>query len=267
MLSAGPSMFSHKISSGFLARCTCSRTGISVCTVEILIGQQYIGIIQYRFHPVFVGYEVGRDVTVVELDAVDVAQTESELRPLFDGDHAAGTDSGQRCGDHVADIAVVVSRQGGDVTQVGFACRLAGTLPQDIDDCGCCPFDSAFQLDGVGTGIDRLEAFTHHGLRENRRGGGPVAGDAVGFGGDFLDELRAHVGEGISQLDLLGDGDAIVGDGRRSGELLQHRVSALWYQRHLDRIGKGVHTHFEQPTGVLAESEFLCHVARTFVVS
>ncbi len=150
------------------------------------------------------------------------------------------------------------------MAQVGLAVGAATAFAQGVDDGGGGSFDAALELDGVGAGLDGPEAFANHRLSEHRRGCCSVACYAVGFGGDFLDELSAHVGEGISQLDLLGDGDAIVGDGRRSGELLQHRVTAFGSQSHLDRISQGVYAHFEQRSGVLAESEFFCHVARTF---
>ena len=42
-------------------------------------------------------------------------------------------------------------------------------------------------------------------LGEHGRGGGAVAGDVVGLGGDFLDELGAHVLERVVELDFLGD--------------------------------------------------------------
>src|SRR4030081_3064675 len=150
--------------------------------------------------------------------------------------------------------------------QVGLAGGVATALAQGVDDGGGGSFDAALELDGVGAGLDGPEAFANHRLCEHGRGCCSVASYAVGFGGNFLDELRAHVGEGISQLDLLGDGDAIVGDRRRSGQLLQHRVTAFGSQRHLDRIGQSVYAHFEQRSGVLAESEFFCHVARTLCV-
>jgi hypothetical protein len=45
---------------------------------------------------------------------------------------------------------------------------------------------------------------------------GSVAGDVGRLGGDLLDHLRAQVGEAVLKLDLLGDGDAVLGDRRRS---------------------------------------------------
>ena len=38
---------------------------------------------------------------------------------------------------------------------------------------------------------------------------GSVTGDVIGLGGDFLEELRAHVLVGVGKLDFLRDGDAV----------------------------------------------------------
>src|SRR3981189_2715441 len=120
--------------------------------------------------------------------------------------------------------------------QVGLASGVATAVAEGVDGGDGGSFDAALELDGVGAGLDGPEAFANHRLCEHGRGCRSVASYAVGFGCDFLDELRAHVGEGISELDLLGYGDAVVSDPRRSGELLQHYVTAFGPQRHLDRI-------------------------------
>ena len=42
----------------------------------------------------------------------------------------------------------------------------------------------------------------------------------------FLDELRAHVLERVLELDVLGDGDAVLGHGRAAPALVEDRVAA-----------------------------------------
>src|SRR5262249_30259558 len=58
--------------------------------------------------------------------------------------------------------------------------------------------------------------------------------------GDFAQHLRAHVLELVGELDLLGDGDAVLGDARRAERLVEDDVAALGAQRHLHRIGEDV---------------------------
>src|SRR5205823_11319280 len=72
------------------------------------------------------------------------------------------------------------------------------------------------------------------------RGGGAVAGEVAGLDRDFLDHLGAHVLELVRELDLLGDGDAVLGDARRAERLVEDDVAALGAERHLDGVGENV---------------------------
>ena len=53
----------------------------------------------------------------------------------------------------------------------------------------------------------------NQGLSQNGSGGGTVTGDVVGLLSNFLDQLSTDLLERLFELDLLGDGDAVVGDG------------------------------------------------------
>ena len=111
----------------------------------------------------------------------------------------------------------------------------------------------------VGAGGDVLEALGDERLAEHDRGGGAVAGDVVGLGRDFLEELRAHVLERLFELDLAGDGHAVIGDRRGAELLVQDDVAALGAERHLDRVGEPVDAPLERATSGLVEDELLCH--------
>jgi hypothetical protein len=56
---------------------------------------------------------------------------------------------------------------------------------------------------------------------------GAVAGEIGRLRRDFLHHLCAHVLDRIRKLDLLGDGDAVLGDGRCTELLVDDDVSAL----------------------------------------
>ncbi len=75
-------------------------------------------------------------------------------------------------------------------------------------------------------------------LGEDGRGGGAVTGHVGGLRSDLADHLRAHVLESVGELDLLGDGDAVLGDGRRTELLLEHDVAALGAEGDLDCVGE-----------------------------
>ena len=120
--------------------------------------------------------------------------------------------------------------------------------------------DAALDDHRVGAGGDVLEALGDDRLAEHDRGGGAVAGDVVGLGRDLLEELRAHVLERVVELDLAGDGDAVVGDRRRAELLVEDDVAALGAERHLDRVGEAVDAPLEGATSGLVEDELLGQV-------
>ena len=66
-----------------------------------------------------------------------------------------------------------------------------------------------------------------------------------------LHELRAHVLKRILQLDLLGDGHAVVGDQRSAELLVQHDVAALGAKGDLHGIGQRIDADFQAPCGPL----------------
>jgi hypothetical protein len=100
--------------------------------------------------------------------------------------------------------------------------------------------DAALQVHRVHAGGNRLHAFAHDGLGQHGGGGGAVAGDVVGLGGDFAHHLRAHVLELVLQFDFLGDGHAVLGDARGAERLVDHDVAAFRAERHLDGVGQDV---------------------------
>ena len=99
----------------------------------------------------------------------------------------------------------------------------------------------------------------NHGLSQQRSGGGTVAGNIVGLGGDLLHQLSAHVLEGIGQLDLLGDADAVVGDEGSAVLLIQNHVAALGAQGDLNSIGQSVNAGLQSLAGFIAAHNELRH--------
>ena len=112
---------------------------------------------------------------------------------------------------------------------------------------------------GLAPARDVAQALGDDDLGEQRGGGGAVAGDVVGLDGDFLDELGAHVLKRVLELDLLGDGHAVVGDGRRAELLLEDDVAAFRAERDLDGVGELVDAGGEAVTGFLVETDLLSH--------
>ena len=100
--------------------------------------------------------------------------------------------------------------------------------------------DPALDLHRVGAGGDVPKAVADHRMGEDDGGRRAVTGDVVGLGGDFLDELRAHVLEWVLELDIAGDRHPVVGDGGRPGTSCPGRRSDPWGRASPDRVGQAV---------------------------
>jgi hypothetical protein len=111
-------------------------------------------------------------------------------------------------------------------------------VSSSLDDGGDGLVDAALDLVGVGAGGDVLEAFGEDGFGVDGGGGGAVAGDVGGLGGDFLDHLGAHVLVGVVEFDLLGDGDAVLGDGGGAEGFLEDDDAAGGAEGDLDGLGE-----------------------------
>src|SRR5262249_9542217 len=100
--------------------------------------------------------------------------------------------------------------------------------------------DAALEVHRIHAGGNRLGAFAHDCMGQHGCGGGAVAGDVRGLARDLTDHLRAHVLELVVELNLLGDGDAVLGDARGAERLVEDDVAALGAERHPHRAGENV---------------------------
>src|SRR5690606_26372714 len=159
-----------------------------------------------------------------------------QARAFLDGDHAFLADLLHRVGDDRADGFVAVGRDGADL---GDGLVVGGGLADLLQLFDRGPHglvDAALEVHRVHAGGNRLGTFADQRLGQHGGGGGAVTGVVGSLGGDFLHHLRAHVLELVGQLDLLGDGHAVLGDRRRAVALLEHDVAALRAQGGLDGI-------------------------------
>ena len=87
---------------------------------------------------------------------------------------------------------------------------LHGALPQVLDHRGDREIDAALQVHRVHAGGNRLGALAHDRLGQNGGRRGAVTGRVAGLRGHFAHHLGAHVLELVGELDLLGDGHAVL---------------------------------------------------------
>ena len=80
-----------------------------------------------------------------------------------------------------------------------------------------------------------------------------IAGGVGSLGGDFFHHLRAHVLVGIGKLYFLGDGHAVLGDGRRAEFFVDGDVAALGAEGDLDGAREKLDTAEDFLTSGLVE--------------
>ena len=207
---------------------------------ELLLVDQDIGVIHLDAHLVGVGDEVGRDVAAVELHAFDHFELGLQGLRLFDRDHALVADLLHRVGEELADFGIAVGGNRADLRDLLVGGDLLRVLLQVLDHRLDREVDAALEIHRVHAGGDRLGAFLDDRLGENRCGRGAVTGEVGGLRGDFAHHLRAHVLELVFELDLLGDGDAVLGDARGAVRLVEHDIAPLGAERHAHRVGENV---------------------------
>ena len=202
--------------------------------------------------------EVRGEEALVEGDALGHGHLGVQPLRLLDGDHAVDADGVHGLGDHAADLGVTRGH-GRDLRDgLGAGDGRRGRA-EELHDGGGGLLDPLAHRHRVGAGRDVAQPLTDEGLGEHGGGGGAVAGDVVGLGGNALDELRPEVRERLGELDLTGDGDAVIGDGGAAERLGEHDVAALGAERDLDGVGELVDTGEHALAGLLVERDQLGH--------
>ena len=114
---------------------------------------------------------------------------------------------------------------------------------------------------GIGPGGNIFQTLADDGLSKQGSGGRAVAGYVVGFGGDFPDQLSAHILKGVFQLHILGDGHAVVGDEGSAVLFPQDHVPALGTQGDFHGIGQLVNATLQILASILAIDNHFSHNA------
>src|SRR5438105_3422807 len=187
---------------------------------DLLVVQQDIRILEHADLLLGIVDEVRREIAAVELHALDEVELVLQRLAVLDGDHAFLADLVHRIGDDLADVGVGVGGNRADLGNLLRGGAGLGNLLQLLDHGDYGLVDAALEVHRVHAGGDELHALAHDRLSENRGRRGAVTGHVGGLGGDFLHHLRTHVLELVLQLDLLGDRDAVLGDGGRAERAL-----------------------------------------------
>src|SRR5690606_31954539 len=220
------------------------------------VDQQQQRAFQLGHHGVRLVDEVRGQVATVELHAFYDGQFVFQARAFFNGDHAFFTDLFHGFGNDGADGIVGVGGDGANLSdglEIGTWLGLVLQLSNDGDGR---LVDTALEVHGVHAGSNGLQAFVDDRLSQNGSSGGAVASVIVGTGGNVLDQLRAHVLETVLQLDFLGNGNAILGDGRSAEALLDDDVTAFRAEGRFYRVSQDVDANQHFLASGIAEFNF-----------
>src|SRR5882672_8348587 len=224
---------------------------------KLLFVDQDVGIFHFNAHLIRVGDKVGRDVAAVELHAFDDLEFGLERLGFFNRDDALVADLLHGVGEKLADFDITVGGDGADLGDFLVRGDLLGVLDEVGDHGFHREIDTALQVHWVHAGGNRLGAFADNGRGQHGRGGGAVAGSVRRLGSDFAHHLRTHVLELVVELDLLGDGDAVLGDAGSAERLVENDIAALGTERHLHRVVEDFDAAQHPVAGIDAEFDFL----------
>src|SRR5215469_9106118 len=236
---------------------------------DLLLVNEDVGVLQHRFHPFRIGNEVRRQITTVKLHALDHFELGLKRLGLFHGNHAILADLLHRFRDDRADGRVIICRNGPNLRDHVARDRLGQlveftlvALAVFVDFAGDelnRLLNSALQGHRICSGCDGLHTFAIDGLCENGSRGGAVAGNVACLRSDFLHHLRAHVLEGVFQFDFFGNGDAVLGNGRRTEFLVDHHIAALGTEGDLNGVSEHVDAAKNRLAGFFSVNDLLWH--------
>ncbi len=161
----------------------------------------------------------------------------------------------------ISPIAEIISRDergGGDLLAHGL--HVLGELGQLLAHRFDRRLDAALERHRVCPGRHVAQALADECLGQHGGGRRAVAGDVVGLLRYFLDQLGTDLLPRVLKLDLLGDGNTIVGDRGGAPLLLENDVPALRAEGNLHGVGELVHAALEAAPGFLVKRDQLrCH--------
>ena len=215
-------------------------------------------VVDDSLHFIRIGCHIRGDITAVELHALDDLAVGFRRFGFLDRDNAVCRDLFHCVRDQLADH-LVAGGNGADSCDVVGAVDFLGILDKAFHRFVNRLGDAFSEHHRIGACGDVFHALMNESLREKRCGRGTVARRIVCLGGDFLDELRAHIFRRVLKLDFLGDGDAVVCNQRSAVFFVENDVSA--FRSHCDfyRIRELIHSAEKGVSGFHAVYDILCH--------
>ena len=233
---------------------------------DLAAGDQDVGVLEDGLHALGVGHEVRRDVALVELQALG----ELELRghgvehsstvmtpslPTLSIASAISSPIVASCAEMVATCAIsllVVDRRGALSSSASLTASAAASMPR-LRPIGLAPAATLRRPSRTIAWASTVAVVV------------PSPATSLVLVATSLASWAPRFSYGSVELDLLGDGHAVVGDRRGAELLVEDDVAAARAEGDLDRVGEGVDAALERAPGVVGEAQDLRHVSSPLV--
>jgi hypothetical protein len=209
---------------------------------QFLLVDENVRVLEFHAHFLGVGHEVRRDVAAVEPHALDHLKFGRKRLGLLDRDHPVVADFLHGVREKASDLGIAIRRDGGDLRNLLVVREFLGILLEVVDDRIDGEIDAALQVHRVHVGRYGFGALLDDRGGEYGGGRGAVTRLVRGLRCDLAHHLGAHVLELVLELDLLGDGDAVLGDAWRAEALVEYHIAALRAERNPHGIVEDVDT-------------------------
>lgn len=209
---------------------------------ELLVADEDISVFEFSLLGLGVGDEIRRDISSVESETFNEFDFVVKGLTVLDGDGSVFTDSVHEFSDEVTDFGVTVGGDGGNGGNSVLTLNRSGSFLQVLEDVVNGQIYTSSQIHGVHAGSDALATFLEDGSSEDGGGGGTITSFVVGLVGDVLNEGSTEVHVSVSEFDILGDGDTILGDLRSTEGLVNDDISTFRAEGDLDGISESFAT-------------------------
>merc|ERR1719162_1125159 len=232
-------------------------------TADLLFDQQDVGIFQYGCLCFGIGDKVGTDVSTLEFHSLDDFQFVVQRLSILDGDHTFLANSFHGIGNQASNLLIGVCRNSTNLSDFLLGGDGSADFCEGFNDGINSHVDSPSQVLRVQTCGNGLATFRINNTRQYCSGGGSISGNIVGPGRYALDELGAHVLEGILEIDGLGDRHTILGNFRCSIWLSNNGISALGSKSYLNSISQSVDSLKHGIASVDPKLDFFTHLTKS----
>ena len=207
---------------------------------------KHVRLVHFHFHGLSIGYEIGADITAVELHTLHDFDGGVHTLCFADSDDTVFADFAHSVGNEFTDFGIVISRDSSHLFDLVEVIAYHFGLLLDIGYYSSNGFvDTAFEVHRISASRDVLEAYTNDSLCQYGSGGCTVTSLVTGLGSHFFNELRTEVLTRIREFDFFCNGHTVLGYLRRTVFLFDNHITTFRAECNFHGISQLVNATFE----------------------